>query len=263
MRAIGKKRSRFGFSLIELMVVTAIIAVLVSLLLPSLSKVRQAAWAVACQSNQRQLMMAFRQFALDHEGSLPGNYFDSIHQQPVDAYKRDWLLGDDPNQGNGALQLLDGPQKGTIFPYVNDPKLYLCPAYGPSFLNAGAGSNGHFDYAATLVLAGAHLTSVKLDCQFRYQDGAITNDVYTPVIVEEEPQGGINGGNVEGGHCNTDRLGHYHNGGGYYATIDGSVHWFQEPLGQNSLSWYSLAPSGRYKTLGMIVSPSWGAWSKQ
>ena len=26
------------------------------------------------------------------------------------------------------------------------------------------------------------------------------------------------GGNDEGGHCNSDRLGHYHRGGGFYAT---------------------------------------------
>jgi prepilin-type N-terminal cleavage/methylation domain-containing protein len=263
MGRVGKTQARLGFSLVELLVVIGIIVVLLSLLLPSLAKVRQSGWAVTCQSNQRQLMMAFREFAFDHDGSLPGNYFDSIHQQPIDPYKRDWLLGDNPNQGNEALQWLDGPQKGTIFPYVNDAKLYLCPAYEPSFLNAGAGTNGRFDYAATLVLAGAHLTNVKLDCQFRYTNGSIANDVFTPVIVEEEPQGGINGGNVEGGHSNTDRLGHYHNGGGYYAAIDGSVHWFQEPLNENSLNWYSLAPSGKYKTLGLAVSPSWGVWNKQ
>jgi prepilin-type N-terminal cleavage/methylation domain-containing protein len=260
-------KPRKAFTLIELLVVIGIIVVLVSLLLPSLGRVRQAGWAVTCQSNQRQLMRAFQQFALDHDGSLPGNYFDSIHQQPTDAYKRDWLLGDDPNQGNQALQVLDGPQKGTIYRYVNDPRVYLCPAYQSSFLGAGAGSNGRFDYAATLILSGAHLTNVKLDCQFRYRTGpfagTIANDVYTPVIVEEEPKGGINGQNVEGGHSNTDQLGHYHNGGGYYATIDGSVHWFKEPLDHYSLDWYSLAPSRKYMTLGSNPSPTWGKWNAQ
>src|SRR5438270_5316559 len=157
MRLRSRTR-RSGFTLIELLVVIGIIGLLISILLPALRKAREQANAVICQSNQRQLMIAFLMFANDHQQHLPGNYFDSMYQQS-DPEKRDWLLGDNPNQGNEPLQVLDGPQKGTIFRYLKDAKVYRCPAYivgNP--LNSGSGSNGRFDYAAFLSFSGAKLT---------------------------------------------------------------------------------------------------------
>ena len=261
--------ARRAFTLVELLVVIGIIAVLISILLPALGKARESARAVVCQSNQRQLMGAFLMFANEHQGSLPGNYWDSIHQQPKDPEKRDWLLGDNPNQGNQALQILDGPQKGTIFRYVKDPRVYRCPAYdsGNGF-NAGNGSNGRFDYAAFIVFSGAKLNHVHQRARFMYNNlgamrHAYTYDVFTPIICEEEPKNGVNGGNDEGGHCNSDQLGHYHHGGGYYASIDGSVHYFVEPKDCDAWNWESEVSRGRFSSLGPVPNPGWGYWNKQ
>ncbi len=51
------RRSR-GFTLIELLIVVAIIAILISLLIPSLKGARESGWMVKCQSNQRQIGVA-------------------------------------------------------------------------------------------------------------------------------------------------------------------------------------------------------------
>ena len=260
MRTNSHPRPR-GFTLVELLVVIGIIGLLISILLPALRKAREHAHAVVCQSNQRQLIMAFLMFANDHQQHLPGNYFDSMYQQR-DPEKRDWLLGDNPNQGNSAVQYLDGPQKGTVYRYLKNMPVYLCPSYSiGSPLNSGSGSNGRFDYAATLAFSGAKITHVRPNCRFNL-NGRLDYSVFTPVICEEEALGGINGGNDEGGHSNVDRLGHVHFGGGYYATIDGSVHWYLEPATATSWNWESLAPSGNYRTLGSTPC-SWGFWDRQ
>jgi prepilin-type N-terminal cleavage/methylation domain-containing protein/prepilin-type processing-associated H-X9-DG protein len=67
-------RQRRGFTLVELLVVIGIIALLISMLLPSLNKARQAANAAACLSNMRQIGQAALMFANDHKGYLPKNW---------------------------------------------------------------------------------------------------------------------------------------------------------------------------------------------
>jgi prepilin-type N-terminal cleavage/methylation domain-containing protein len=60
-----------GFTLVELLVVTAIIAILIALLLPALKKVRQIADRTACAANMRTVAAGFIGYAHDNKGRFP------------------------------------------------------------------------------------------------------------------------------------------------------------------------------------------------
>src|SRR4051812_33186370 len=64
-------RVRAAFTLIELLVVIGIIAILISIILPSVISVRRQANIVTCAANLRQITQASLLHAHDHHGFLP------------------------------------------------------------------------------------------------------------------------------------------------------------------------------------------------
>ncbi|MCL4693566.1 MAG: prepilin-type N-terminal cleavage/methylation domain-containing protein [Candidatus Hydrogenedentes bacterium] len=60
-----------GFSLIELIVVIAIIAILMALILPALARARESARRTVCASNLKQMGEIFRMFADEYDGDWP------------------------------------------------------------------------------------------------------------------------------------------------------------------------------------------------
>lgn len=64
--------SQPAFTLIELLVVISLIALLMAVLLPTLSRVRKQARAVVCQSNLRQWGVLWAAYTAENHGLLPG-----------------------------------------------------------------------------------------------------------------------------------------------------------------------------------------------
>ncbi len=66
-----RNQRRHGFTMIELLVVVAIIALLAALLLPSLKQAREKARAAGCLSNVRQMGVAVHLYADDYAAAIP------------------------------------------------------------------------------------------------------------------------------------------------------------------------------------------------
>lgn len=72
--SVGFAHKHHGFTLIELLVVISIIALLIALLLPALSKARDAGKRVTCSSNLHQWMLIFEHYAGDNRGMMPSAF---------------------------------------------------------------------------------------------------------------------------------------------------------------------------------------------
>lgn len=119
-------RSPGGFTLVELIVVVAVIAILISLLVPVLGRARSEAETVKCRANLKSLGLALNLYAQNNNQDYP--VAERCHNPHLDL-----------------LELTAG--------YVNPPELFYCPAntepdqtYTPA--NVAAGNISYFYFCA-------------------------------------------------------------------------------------------------------------------
>ena len=133
VRAMRRPVARVGFTLVELLVVIGIIAVLVGVLLPALSRARGRAQSVACQSNLRQILTAANNYAAENKSSLPyGFVFDKQKENgrpatPNDTAQIAWFSAIDKYMSRGTSEVY--PLNGNS-PYYDGPtKRRFSPAF--------------------------------------------------------------------------------------------------------------------------------------
>ncbi len=126
-------RFECGFTLIELLVVVAIIAILAAILFPVFGRAREAARKTACASNLRQLGLASKMYASDHDEWMPCDYYPG-------------------NSSTTSKRLVN-----QIIPYVKNMDILYCPSiprtgqwmtdYVPTTANREAGNIGYYCFS--------------------------------------------------------------------------------------------------------------------
>ncbi len=107
----ARHKTARGFTLIECLVVIAIIAILAAFLFPVFARARENARRTSCASNLKQIGLGLLQYVQDNDETLPRSFYGS-GAAPSDAANYKWM--------------------DCIFPYVKSEAVFDCPSDGKS-----------------------------------------------------------------------------------------------------------------------------------
>jgi prepilin-type N-terminal cleavage/methylation domain-containing protein/prepilin-type processing-associated H-X9-DG protein len=148
-----------AFTLVELLVVMAIISMLMSIMLPGLSRAREAGKRIHCSANIRGLTLAWTMYANENNDKLCSAFTLRETSGPQDHWVCDGLdyKEDNPffNPDGGTAKAI---KDGALWPYTEVLKLYKCKSDTSPFVRSYSISGTM--HGSTIVQSGGPYTNL-------------------------------------------------------------------------------------------------------
>ncbi|MDP6151987.1 MAG: DUF1559 domain-containing protein [Phycisphaeraceae bacterium] len=230
-------KTRNAFTLIETLVVVVIIALLLTILLPTLGKAREQTRRAVCQSNLHQIGVAVIEYAEDNQGMSP-----RLKVWDIKLYEEN---RENEQEVYGCAGWFPDPQYGAAAVYGNAwPGPVGLGLLVPEYVSVGSGrvfycpiqSDGSHLYDQPAV--GWH--------QWGKSDGVVIISYFSRPSARI--QGPIRALAADLFYAGANRTGHVNPYGDYLCYSDGSVQWIPEegPLWQSSYYYPSQNVDVRY-----------------
>lgn len=146
------EKARRAFTLIELLITLAVVAVLIGLLTPALSSARETAQRLTCATNQHNLAGGLALYSRDHKDRIPTSYFgDPMVRKPQEMMAT--TVG--PLEAVGDRWEGLGTLSSNAGGYVDCDKCFFCPShhgqhhvdtYSDGFWTGGARCYANYHY---------------------------------------------------------------------------------------------------------------------
>jgi prepilin-type N-terminal cleavage/methylation domain-containing protein/prepilin-type processing-associated H-X9-DG protein len=174
-----RRTTRSAFTLIEILVVIAIIAILAAILFPVFARARENARRTSCASNLKQIGLGLLQYTQDFDEKMPFSFFGAAGDSDATNYK--WM--------------------DAIFPYVRSEQLFDCPsdALSPNYQFRSGQNFGSYAQNGAYGAAGDNQTPPRSSTSYLVSLAQIAQPAQTVWATDSNNSADLSKGGSSGG----------------------------------------------------------------